>query len=332
MIRMPGHSHRGPLPPLTPEAAALAGELRRDVGVLATEIGPRNSQHPQALARAADFIVAAFAEAGYAPERLPYRARTSVFSRIRGAPAQDDNRYENIVAERRGSRRPEEIVVIGAHYDSVALDGCRGANDNASGVAAVLALARRFADTAPARTLRFVAFVNEEPPYYWTRDMGSLVYARTCAARGERVAAMLSLETIGYYSNAPCSQRYPPPLNWLYPSTGDFIGFIGNFRSRALVRSCVGRFRQSAAFPSEGAALPAAVPGVGWSDHWSFWQIGAPALMVTDTAPYRYPYYHTSQDDAHHLDYERMARVVCGLAAVVADLAVADLPAAAPAQ
>jgi len=166
-----------------------------------------------------------------------------------------------------------------------------------------------------------VAFVNEEPPYFQTEQMGSWVYARRCHERNEKITAMLSLETIGYYSDSPDSQKYPPPFNLLYPSTGNFIGFVGNTSSAALVRQVVGAFRQYEQFPSEGGAPPEAIPGVGFSDQWSFWQEGYPALMVTDTAMFRYPHYHQAEDTPDKIDFERMARVVRGLEKVIAVLA-----------
>ncbi len=167
-------------------------------------------------------------------------------------------------------------------------------------------------------------FVNEEPPYFQSAQMGSWVYAKACHDRDENVVAMISLETIGYYSDAPNSQHYPFPFGLLYPSTADFIAFVGNTASRALVRETVASFRRHAQFPSEGAAVPGWITGVGWSDHWAFWQEGYPALMVTDTAPFRYPHYHDSTDTPDKLDYERFARVVDGLAGVVGDLADAE--------
>ena len=175
-----------------------------------------------------------------------------------------------------------------------------------------------------ARTLRFVAFVNEEPPYFLTRHMGSRVYARESAQRGERIAAMLSLETIGYYSDLEGSQSYPFPFNFFYPSTANFITFVGNLASRDLVQRVVDVFRKHTRFPSEGVAAPGIIPGVNWSDHWSFWKEGYPAVMVTDTAFYRYPKYHTSQDRPEIIDYERMAWVVAGLAYVLGELAGLD--------
>jgi hypothetical protein len=147
--------------------------------------------------------------------------------------------------------------------------------------------------------------------------MGSVRYARRCRQRDEQIVAMLSLETIGYYSDAPGSQQYPFPFGLLYPSEGNFIGFVGNVSSGDLVRTAIGAFRQHARFPSEGAAVPASIQGVGWSDHWSFWQVGYPGIMVTDTAPFRYPHYHRREDTPDKVDYARMARVVAGLEHVV---------------
>lgn len=304
MISMPGKSHRGPLPPLTALESRLVDPLRRDVRTLAQEIGERNVGRPEALARAADFIESELRAAGPV-SRQTYRVR--------------DQNCDNLEVELRGASHPEEIVIVGAHYDSV--HGCPGANDNATGIAGMLGLARTLARLRPERTLRFVAFVNEEPPWFQTGDMGSRVYARRCRERSEKVVGMLSLETIGCYLDAAGTQNYPPPLGFCYPSEGNFIAFVANVASRSLVRRSISIFRAQAAFPSEGAALPAFLPGVGWSDHESFWQEGYPAIMVTDTAPFRYAHYHTSRDTADRIDYERCGRVVAGLEHVVRDLA-----------
>jgi Zn-dependent M28 family amino/carboxypeptidase len=221
--------------------------------------------------------------------------------------------------ELRGTRLPEEVVVIGAHYDTV--PGSPGANDNGTGVAALLALARAFPPgTALARTLRLVAFVNEEAPFAHTPDMGSFVYARACRERGDQIVAMLSLETMGCFSDEEGSQRYPTSLRRLYPRTGSFIAFVGDAASKPLVQRVVGSFRSHARFPSEGAALPRIVRDAGRSDHWSFWQHGYRALMVTDTANFRYRHYHTAEDLPAEVDHARLARVVSGLGAVVRDL------------
>jgi Zn-dependent M28 family amino/carboxypeptidase len=199
--------------------------------------------------------------------------------------------------------------------------GAPGANDNGSGVAAMLALARRFAGKPAQHTLRFVAFVNEEPPYFLTGQMGSFVYAGRCKAHGDRISAMISLETIGYFSDAPHSQTYPAPgLGVFYPSIGNFIGFVSNVPSRHLLRRAIALFRKHANIPSEGAALPAFIPGVSWSDQWSFWQHGYPGIMITDTAPFRYPHYHSATDTPDKLDYDRFALVVSGMEKVIEEL------------
>ena len=165
-------------------------------------------------------------------------------------------------------------------------------------------------------------FVNEEPPHFQTESMGSLVYARELRQSGIPVSAMISLETIGYYFDASGSQKYPALLlSLFYPDRGNFIGFVGNSESRDLVRRAIRSFRASAQFPSEAVAAPASLPGVGWSDQWSFWQQGYPAIMITDTAAFRYPYYHTPLDTIDKIDFEKMARVVDGVRSVVVSLA-----------
>jgi Zn-dependent M28 family amino/carboxypeptidase len=294
-MRMPGRNV-SKVKPLSPDEIALREELRSNVQKLAGEIGERNLWHYAQLNAAADFIEDAFSRAGLRTRRDSYE--------VRGESC------HNIEAEIPGNR--PEIIVIGAHYDSVF--GSPGANDNGTGVAATLALARRFANTKPEHTLRFVAFVNEEPPHFLSGEMGSLVYARRCKERGDNFSAMISLETIGYFSDAPRSQTYPSPgLGLFYPKVGNFIGFVSDVHSRALLRRVIALFRKDAKIPSEGASLPAFIPGVSWSDQWSFWQHGYRAIMVTDTAPFRYPYYHSSNDTPDKLDYDRFTLVVSGM-------------------
>jgi hypothetical protein len=153
--------------------------------------------------------------------------------------------------------------------------------------------------------------------------MGSRRYVRLIRDRGESVAGMFSLETIGYYSDLRGSQQYPPPLGLFYPDTGNFIGFVANLSSRAWLRDALGAFRRHARFPSEGVAAPAFIPGIDWSDHRSFWEAGYPALMITDTALFRYPHYHLPSDTPDKLDYPALARVVTGLDGMLRDLAAA---------
>ncbi len=305
MLRMPGESFCGQPPPATEPELTRADELRRDVEHLATTIGERNIQRYPKLVEAAQFIEREFRRAGYEVACQEYKVLSV--------------KCHNIEVEIRGAKQPDEIVIVGGHYDSVV--GTPGANDNASGAAATLALARDFANSRPARTLRFVAFVNEEPPYFQRESMGSLVYAHRCRQRNENVVAMLALETMGYFTDEPNSQKYPPVVGALYPSEGNFIGVVGNVKSRQLVRDVVDTFRANTKFPCEGAALPGSLTGVGWSDHWSFWQEGYPGVMITDTAPFRYPYYHHPKDTPDKMDFQKMARVVDGLEKVIDSLA-----------
>jgi len=304
MTAMPGKSFSGALPPLTAEETEIKTNLTRHIYHLVGEIGERNVIAYEPLQKTAQYIENNLRDSGYEVKSQEYVVQM--------------RKVRNLIAEIPGSARAKEIVVVGAHYDTVY--DCPGADDNSSGVAALLDLARLLKGSHPARTVRFVAFVNEEPPWFKTDDMGSLVYAEQAHKLNENIVAAISIETIGMYSDAEGSQRYPAGFKSLYPSKGNFIAFIGNLGSRGLVRDAVHSFRASTKFPSEGSAVPAAVPGVGWSDHWAFWEQGYPAIMVTDTAIFRNPNYHQPTDQPDTLDYERMARVVHGLAHVVTDL------------
>jgi hypothetical protein len=319
-VRMPG-KNISKAAPLSADEVTLREELRADVQKLAGDIGERNMWHYTQLNAAADFIEDSFSRAGLHPRRDSYEIRGqachNIEAEIRGE-LQGAASAEATVAKAAVSS-PPQIILIGAHYDSVF--GSPGANDNGSGVAAMLALARRFAGKTTQHTARFVAFVNEEPPYFLGGDMGSLVYASRCKARGDEISAMISLETIGYFSDAQRSQTYPSPgLGLLYPRVGNFIGFVSNVHSRTLLRRVVALFRKHAKIPSEGAALPSFIPGVSWSDQWSFWRCGYPGIMVTDTAPFRYPHYHSASDTPDKLDYDRFTLVVSGMEKVIEDL------------
>ncbi len=226
---------------------------------------------------------------------------------------------ENLEATRTGQSRPSEIVLIGAHYDSV--QGSPGANDNASGVAALLEISREFAQLTPDCSVRFVAFVNEEPPFFYWDQMGSMVYAKAARARSDDIKLMVSLEMLGCYSDEPGSQSYPLPLRFFYPDRGNFIAFVANLRSRKPLHRLVAAFRAHSDFPAESLATFEFIPGVAWSDQLSFWREGYPGLMVTDTAFYRYAYYHTALDTPEKLNYPAMARVVLGLQQAVATVA-----------
>lgn len=286
-------------------AATATDRLQTWVRVLAGTIGERNVWRPEALRAAETFIAEEWRAQGYTVTRRPYPV--------------DGTWWSNLEVERRGRRWPGEIVLLGAHYDSVI--GSPGADDNASGIAALLDVSSRFTAIEPERTVRFVAFVNEEPPLFLTPAMGSRVYAAMARERGDRIALMICLESLGYYRDDPGSQQYPPLLGLCYPPRGRFVAFVSNLRSRRALRALVARFRVRSDFPVEHLSAPALVPGIAWSDHAAFWREGYRGVMVTDTALYRYPWYHTPGDSPDRLDYGAMARVADGLAESAADLA-----------
>jgi Peptidase family M28 len=271
ITQMPLHSFKGPSPPLSREESELGARLSADVKFLSATIGEKSVLRIGSLSATTECLRANLRQSGYSAVEETYSAAGQQVS--------------NVEASLVGSDPASGIVVVGAHYDSVA--ETVGANDNARGVAATIELARLLQGSKLRRTVRFVFFVNEEPPYFQTNDMGSLIYARHLRHDNVPVSAMISLETIGFYSYVSGSQKYPPVLGLFYPSRGDFIGFVGNPESRDLVRRSIRRFRESTSFPSEGVAAPADWPGVGWSDHWSFWQQQYPAIMITDTAVFR---------------------------------------------
>ncbi len=305
ITQMPLVSYKGPLPQLSSEQSELAIRLAAHVKFLSATIGERSITRVGSLKATTEYLRSNFVAAGYSVEDRPYQV--------------EGQEVSNLEASLPGSDNTAGTIVVGAHYDSVA--GTVGANDNCTGVASVLELARLLRASKLRRNVRFVLFVSEEPPYFQTSNMGSLVYARQLRRDGVPISAMISLETIGYYSDAPGSQKYPPVLSLFYPSRGNFIGFVGDEESRDLVRRSIRSFRETTSFPSEGVAAPSNWPGVGWSDHWSFWQEGYPAIMITDTAVFRYPYYHTTSDTLDKVDFGMAARVVDGLQRVVMSLA-----------
>ncbi len=305
MVRMPGQSFQGETPTIADQRQDLRTSLEADVHHLSETIGMRSiARAPNQVAAAATFVENRFVELGYSPRRQEF-------------PVGEIN-CANIEVEIPGSDLAKEIVVIGAHYDS--FYDTPGANDNASGTAALLALAAECSRWQPKRTLRFVAFTNEEPPYFQGPNMGSLVYAKRCKKNNEQITAVISLETIGFFTDMKGSQQYPPPFGMVYPAEGNFIGVIGCINSRKLTHRVIRKFREVAEVPSEGGALPQAIPGVGWSDHWSFWQCGYDAVMITDTAPFRYRYYHKPEDTPDKLDFDRMTLVVDAMPEVIRDL------------
>ena len=275
----------------------LEGRLKVHVAVLADEIGPRDVFVPDKLDAAAAYIRGFWKKAGYEVSAQTFRVEKVA--------------CHNLAVEIPGESKPDEIVLVGAHYDTVSWSP--GANDNGSAVAALLELSGLFSTKSTGTTLRFVAFANEEPPFFKTRSMGSLVYAKACRERKENIVAMVCLETIGYFRDERKTQKYPFPLGFFYPDRGNFVAVVGNLRSKPLVKSFARDFMEESDFPVECAATFGFITGIDWSDHWSFWRCGYPAIMITDTALFRYPYYHSSQDTPDKIDYHSLARVTHGV-------------------
>jgi len=276
---------------------SLKENLKTHTIELSDKIGVRNHVCYDELNRAADYIVAEFEKYGYKPELQKYRAKGKLF--------------KNIIALKKGGKRSKELIVVGAHYDSAA--GSPGANDNASGVSALLELSRTLQELDTDRSVKFIAFANEEPPFFFSKGMGSRVYVDDAKKNSKDIRAMVCLETIGYYSKERKSQRYPLHYGLFYPDIADFIGAVGNFKSRLLIKIFEKAFKRNSDFNLKTAVVPKFAWGANFSDHDSFWRRGYRACMVTDTAFYRYPHYHTREDTYEKLDYGRLSLVVEGL-------------------
>lgn len=287
------------------EIKNLEDKLQKHIEILAGQIGERNLFKPQKLQEAASYVRKFWENMGFQVFAHTYE--------VEGVPC------ENLWIQIEGKTYPDQIILVGAHYDSVW--DSPGADDNASGVGALLEISNALAKKEPARSIRFVAFVNEEPPFFQTEKMGSAVYAEEVARKNENIVAMISLETIGYFSDEPKSQQYPGLMRWFYPDRGNFIGIVGNLGSRKLVKKVTRFFQEETNFPVECISAPRALPGVDWSDQASFWDHGYQAVMVTDTAFYRYPHYHLSSDSPSQLNYPAYSQVVEGLIRVIQRLA-----------
>ena len=311
------------------EGKTLAMELRRTVTHLAEEIGERNCYHPTQLETTAQWIEAEFHTMGYVTRRQPVSVPA-------GKPFNcGPQTVWNIEAVKKGPVRAEEIVVLGAHYDSrVGMPGWHdsysplkdkkgtpGANDKGSGIATLLALARMLRDQPAERTLHFVAFVNEEPPFFQSEAMGSLVYARELAADPQRkIIGMLCPETLGNYTPGPQSKRVPFSALLGLSRAADYVCFLSNSRSRPFVRECATVFQKHSRVTLRRMAFPQPVRRIGWSDDWAFWQQGIPAFSITDTAFLRSNDYHELSDTPEKLDYTTMAEVVWALQYVLGAL------------
>jgi hypothetical protein len=281
--------------------------LRRHVETIVRELGPRDHD-PVRLGRVAAHLRATFRQVTDHVLEQPFEVRGGTF--------------RNVIA--RFGPETVERIVVGAHYDTAG--PLPGADDNASGVAGLLELARLLSVRPPPLRVELVAFALEEPPAFASDEMGSAVHAASLSREGARVRVMMSLEMIGYFSDAPGSQRFPAPgLSLIYPTTGDFIAVVGKLGQRAIVRSVRREMRAATPLAVESINAPRMLPGVDLSDHRSYWDRGWDAVMITDTAFYRNPNYHGPGDTPETLDYARMADVVTGVLAAVHAVAAETL-------
>jgi hypothetical protein len=290
------------------QASAVSGDSRQlysHVEHLSVRIGSRSIYESSKLEETKRYVVSCLESFGYTPELQKYSYDGQVFS--------------NVIVSIEGKTHPDEMVIVGAHYDTVF--GTPGADDNASAVAMLLEMSRILKGFSPARTIRLVFFVLEEPPAFRTQHMGSYVYAKEAKAKNENIKAMICLEMLGYYTDKKGGQTFPLPLmNLMYSSTPDFIAVVGNLKSRSLLDAVRTSLTQRSSIPVETLSTVSFVPGVDFSDHWSFWKMGYPAVMITDTAFYRNPNYHTEGDTINTLDFNRMTELLKGLLQVACDL------------
>jgi hypothetical protein len=331
---LPGESFPGRP---TQDLHQLEHELEVHIQVLAGEIGERSLYKPEGMRAAEKYITEQLSSFGLDPqvqhysveakliqqttERLRRHYGSGLHEQLPAYPNElGDAALNNIWVEIPGTVNPERLLVVGAHFDTVA--NSPGANDNGSGVAALLELARALSSAQPQVTVILVALSAEELPIGGVEgESGSSVFLDHLLERNRIPFAMVSLETMGYYSDEEGSQKYPAPLDLYYPSQGNFVAFVSDSTSRELVRDFGGRFRQHAEIASQGATLPASlVPDVLRSDHETYVLRGIPGMMVTDTANFRFPHYHSSSDTLDKVNIQKLARVVQGLIGTIHDI------------
>lgn len=280
--------------------------LRKHVEVLAVEIGERNLLNkPDALKKAQQYIEGTWLMQGYEVKKQEFLAHSQPVA--------------NLEVIKVGTEHPEQIILIGAHYDTV--KGSPGANDNASSVAALLELSKALAGKNLKKTVKFVAFTNEEPPFFKSTEMGSYVYAKKAREQGEQIQLMVALDSIGHYSSERKTQKRPVFLSPFYPDTGNFLALVSDLGNGAQVDKAAKIMKQFTDLPISRIKLPGFTRGIDFSDHAAFWKFGYPALMVTDTAFLRDPHYHQESDTPNHLNYTGLSKATDGLIGLVESLA-----------
>ncbi len=282
-----------------------AENLKQHVYMLAGEIGERNIKRPEGLINAAHYISRQWQAMGYQIHTQGYHAH--------------DIPCANLEITQRGISNPERVIVVAAHYDTIG--GCPGANDNGSGLAVMIEMARAMRTLRLESTVRFVALVNEEPPFFGTEHMGSWIYAHQASRRGDDIQLAVILDTLGYYNHQPSSQLYPPLFGMAYPDRGDFVAFISNLRASRKASHFASAFGRSQKLPYQKVVAPQIIPGMNWNAQTPFSLHNYSSVMVTDTGPYRYPFYHSAKDTPEKLSYDQMALIAQGLVKAVATVA-----------
>ena len=312
MVKCGEKAHGDPLE--SRKSAELVGikkALETDVAYL-QNLGPRNSVNSETYAKLLECE-------GWIKQRwqsLGYLVKAQTF-RLEG------REYSNLEIELPGRVFPSEIIIVSAQYDT--LPDSPGANNNGSGVAILLSLSGLLRNLTPGRTLRLVNFVNEEDPFFHTEMMGSYVYAKRSRELNENIRVMLSLDALGIYTDKPGSQKLPFPFSLIYPNRGNFLSFIGDFRSRKHMGDVTKGFSKGSSFPIEAGVVPKWVKGAAWSDHVSFWKFGYPGIMVTDTGGFRSDYHTTKEDTMEKLNFEAMSRIVLGMYCSIVELTRAEM-------
>lgn len=271
-----------------PATRANPATLRRHVTTLTSR--SRSADDPASLDAAATYIEQTFRTTGTRVESQRFTARKK--------------QYRNVIAHFGPTHGA--AIIVGAHYD--AFGRLPGADDNASGTAGLLELARILGRSNVETPVTLVAFANEEPPFFGSEDMGSAVHA--ASLKKKDVAGMICLEMIGYFAD---EQTWPNRLfSLLYPSRGDFIAVGGGWADRRLARHVKRAIRGAGGV--RVVSFTGARMTLDASDQRNYWNAGWPAVLVTDTAFLRNPHYHTANDTAETLDYERIARIIDGIA------------------
>lgn len=288
------------------DLAVIKNELMSDVAYI-EGLGPRNAEDPSAyeqLRKCEAWIIEKWESQGYTVKLQDVSV--------------GGQQFYNIEIEFPGTASPSEIVIISAQYDTE--PDSPGANNNGSGMAVLFQLSKLLKNYQPGRTLRLIAFVNEQHPFADTEMMGSYFYAKRSFELKEDIKVMLSMDALGIYKDSPGSQRLPFPFSLFYPDRGNFLAFIGNLPSRSWVKEVTAGFKKGSSFPIEAGVAPEWVEGVTWSDHRSFYKFGYKGMQITDTGAFRAASHGKSDDTMEKINFDALSRIAVGMYGVAIEL------------